>query len=159
MLRRIVVLGAVVDAPDDRFASGRLDHFGTEGRWIGRALRACRESGESAHLLGVKFLRLRKARTGKLGGRGFHVRISSVTGLMSSPMPSTATEIWSPGCKNRGGSPCMPVPAGVPVKITVPAGSVVLPLRKAMTVGKSKMNEAVEACWNKFAVETGRQGQ
>ncbi len=55
---------------------------------------------------------------------------SDRTGFVNWPMPSISTVTVSPGLSQSGGVRAMPTPCGVPVRITVPASNVVLPLRK-----------------------------
>ena len=59
-------------------------------------------------------------------------------------MPDISTSTRSPGTKKRGGFIAMPTPGGVPVRINVPAGRVVLPLRKAINLETLKIMSAVE---------------
>ena len=49
---------------------------------------------------------------------------ASTTRFLKTPTPSTSTSTTSPSRKYRGGSLAAPTPAGVPVRMTVPAGSV-----------------------------------
>ena len=51
-------------------------------------------------------------------------------------------------CSQRGGVRAMPTPCGVPVRMTVPGSSVVLPLRNSMSVGTSKIMSAVVQSWS-----------
>ena len=63
-------------------------------------------------------------------------------------MLSISIVTLSPGLSQRGvGFAAMPTPCGVPVRITVPGTSVVLPLRNSMIRGTSKiMSEVVQSC-------------
>jgi hypothetical protein len=55
------------------------------------------------------------------------------------PIFSISTSTRWPGFSQTGGLRAMPTPCGVPVRITLPAGSVVSPLRNSSKVGTSKI--------------------
>ena len=53
----------------------------------------------------------------------------------------------SPGFSQTGGFLAMPTPLGVPVRMTVPGRSVVLPLKNSIRAGTSKiMSEVFSSC-------------
>src|SRR5690349_12386552 len=72
---------------------------------------------------------------------------SSITGLLRIPTLSTSISTMSPAFRYRGGCMPMPTPSGVPVRITVPAYNVVLPLKKETRVATLKIMSAVEEFW------------
>ena len=59
---------------------------------------------------------------------------SSITGFVSWPIFSISIVTVSPAFRNTGGLRATPTPCGVPVRITVPGSSVVLPLRNSISV-------------------------
>ena len=69
----------------------------------------------------------------------------SRTGLRREPTPGISTSITSPSWRNRGGSWLAPTPAGVPVRMTVPAGSVVPRLRSEMSTDTGNSMSEVDA--------------
>ena len=76
-----------------------------------------------------------------------HPYTSSTTGFVSCPIFSISIVIVSPGFRNTGGLRAKPTPCGVPVRITVPGSSVVLPLRNSISVGTSKiMSSVFQSC-------------
>src|SRR5690606_35960115 len=72
---------------------------------------------------------------------------SASTGFVRAPIDSISIVTVSPGWSQRCGRIAIPTPCGVPVRMTVPGASVVLPLRNSMRVGTSKiMSEVVQSC-------------
>lgn len=84
---------------------------------------------------------------GNTRGELCHSIGSSTTGLLSEPIFSMVTVTTSPGLSQRGGLWAKPTPCGVPVRITVPGKSVVLPLRNSISLDTSKiMSSVFQSC-------------
>jgi hypothetical protein len=77
------------------------------------------------------------------------------TGLVSVPIFSISMLTVSPGFNHTGGVRAKPTPCGVPVMITVPGRSVLLPLRNSISAGTSKIMSLVFQSCIDLPVEHG----
>ena len=108
--------------------------------------------------------RCKSVARGKRRAAGSHARVgarhlSLDRGFVSAPIFSMSIVTVSPALSQMGGLRAKPTPWGVPVRITVPDGSVVLALRNSMIAGTSKIMSSVFQSWSDVAVEDGADAE